>query len=431
MCKFLNRNFKKVFILFLYSQLLFSQQLIDGIAAVVGEDIILYSDVQQLTIEISQQQQIDLRYNQAAFEQIQKKALRELINSKVLILQAEVDSVEVRERDIQQALDEQLNQYLQYFNGSEKELESAMGLPMRTIREKLHERIKGMLIQQQIQSEKFQKLKITRPEVISFYKEKRDSIPPIPEKVDISHILLLPKPSTAKSDSIANFLLDLKNKIESGEIVFADAATQYSKDPGSASAGGDLGFVPKGTFVKEYEKAAFQLAPQEISQPVQTQFGLHLIQLLEKRGESIHTRHILIPVETDENDELEIINNLSTLAKSLKTKAEFDSVAALISEDPEAKSNGGHLGEFALETLQIPAFQQVIANMKEGEISEPFPSDFGYHIIRLNKRIPSEIISLENNYTLIENMALNEKQYLFWENWLQSLYEKYYVEIRL
>ncbi|HDR05832.1 MAG TPA: parvulin peptidyl-prolyl isomerase, partial [Candidatus Marinimicrobia bacterium] len=402
MFKYLSHNFKFLFLILFFSQILFPQQLIDGIAAVVGEEIILYSDVQQLALEISRQEQIDLRHNQAAFMQLQQKALRELINSKVLILQAEIDSVEVRDRDIEQALNEQIKQYLSYFNGSEKELEAAMGLPMRVIKEKLYERIKAMLIQQQIQSEKFLKLKITRPEVIAFYNEKKDSIPPLPEKVDISHILLLPKPSDAKSDSVKNFLKNLKENIVSGKIDFADAARQFSQDPGSASAGGDLGFVSKGTFVREYEQQAFHLNPGEISEPIQTQFGLHLIQLLEIRGESIHTRHILIPVEADENDEKVLVHKLSTLAKSIKTKDEFDSLAYLYSEDPEAKNNRGNLGEFALETLQIPEFQQVIKQLNPGEISKPFRSDFGFHIIRLNKRISSDIISLDNSYALLE-----------------------------
>jgi peptidyl-prolyl cis-trans isomerase SurA len=164
---------------------------------------------------------------------------------------------------------------------------------------------------------------------------------------------------------------------------------------------------------------------------VETQFGFHLIELLERRGELIHTRHILIPVQTSDEDNAYVINLLSTIRDSLLNGGDFEEFALKYSEDPDTKANNGYLGEFALETLQIQEFKEVASSLEPGEISEPFLTQYGFHILRLNKRLPSETISLEKHYPILENMALNEKQMMFWDNWMEKLYSTYYVEIKL
>jgi len=294
----------------------------------------------------------------------------------------------------------------------------------------LYERVKSSMISQQLQSEKFSKIKISRPEVIDFYNANKDSLPDLPERIDIDHILITEKPSPQSKKNTLDMINGIRDEIIAGTLTFEDAAFQYSQDPGSAEDGGDLGFVPKGTFVPEFEKAAFALEPGEISSPVETQFGYHLIQHIETRGELIHCRHILFSIQTSEEDNQYVINMLSTLRDSILQGGDFEEFARKYSEDPDVETNGGHLGEFAIETLQIPEFGDVSENLKEGEISEPFISPYGFHILRLNKRLSSENISLETHYPILENMALNEKQMNFWNNWMEKLYGKYYVEIK-
>lgn len=409
--------------------LLPAQQMIDGIAAIVGEDIILYSEMNQYAFELAQQNGLDILKNEQAFAEIQKQALRSIIDSKILLLQAEADSIEINERNVQATLEQQIQQYVQ-MAGSEETLEMYFDMPMKKIRELLYERIKSSMISQQLQSEKFAKIKISRPEVVDFFESRRDSLPDLPERIDVDHILITEKPSPESRKKTLDSLLKIRDDIVSGTIRFEDAAREYSQDPGSAEEGGDLGFVSKGTFVPEFEKAAFSLSAGEISEPVETQFGFHLIQLLEKRGELIHTRHILIPIVTSEADNQYVINMLSTIRDSVLSGGDFTVFARKYSEDPDVSANGGHLGVFALDNLQIPEFGDAAKTLMPGEISEPFLSPYGFHILRLNKYLPSEKITLKNHYPLLENMALNQKQSAFWNSWMDKLYGTYYVEIK-
>jgi peptidyl-prolyl cis-trans isomerase SurA len=406
-----------------------AQQLVDGIAAIVGENIILYSEMNQYAFEIAQQNGIDVYNNPEAFNTIQQDALRDLVNSKIIILQAEADSVEINERNVEMTTDQQVQQYIE-MAGSEEMLEMYFDTPLKKIREMLYERVKSSMISQQLQSEKFSKIKISRPEVIDFFSTNKDSLPDLPERIDVDHILITEKPSPESKQNTLKMINKVRDEIIAGTLSFEDAAFEYSQDPGSAEDGGDLGFVPKGTFVTEFEKAAFALKPGEISEPIETQFGYHVIQMIETRGELIHARHILFSIQTTESDNQYVINLLSTLRDSILESGDFEHFARKYSEDPDVKMNGGHLGEFAIETLQIPEFGEVSETLEENEISEPFISPYGFHILRLNKHIGAEKISLKDHYPILENMALNQKQSAFWENWMDSLYGKYYVEIK-
>lgn len=428
----MSRSIKSFFICCLLSLSAFlpAQQIVDGIAAIVGEDIILFSEVNQYAFEIAQQSGADIYNDPSGFARFQELALRDMVNSKILILQAAADSIEINERNVEATVNQQLQQYIN-LAGSQEMLEMYFDTPIKKVREMLYERIKSSMIAQQLQQEKFSRIKISRPEVIAFYEEYRDSIPELPVRVNIDHILLREKPSPASKERSYTMLMDIRARILNGEITFEQAAKEYSQDPGSADEGGDLGFVSKGTFVAEFEKAAFALNPDEISLPVETQFGYHLIQLLEKRGELIHTRHILIPIESSDEDRKYVINMLSTIRDSILAGGDFSRFARKYSEDPDVEANSGRLGEFSLQDLQIPEFVEIAADLKEGDISEPFQSSYGFHILRLNKYLPSETISLQKHYPILENMALNEKRSRFWNEFMENLYGKYYVEIKL
>jgi len=423
--------FSKGVILILFALLpLRAQQLVDGIAAIVGQEIILYSDVQQLTVEMLRSSGINpSSMTENDFMTMQNEALRELINMEIILLQAEEDSIFVRERDIQTSLDQQLQQYMDVF-GSEEQIEQAFNQPMRKIREFLYDRVKSSLIVQQIQNERFGNISVSRPEVISFYQENQDSIPEIPERVDISHILIIPKPSENKKSQQREALKALRERIVSGEISFAAAAREFSADRPSAKNGGELGFSPKGTFVPGFEKTAFSLEEGEVSDIVETQFGLHLIKLVERRGELINPAHILFEIKKDEADNTRTIHMLSTIRDSILAGGGFEAFALRYSEDPDVLTNKGHLGEFPVNTLQIEEFKSVVDTLEEGKISEPFQTSFGFHILKLNSRKPAEEITLETHYNVVENMAASRKKQEAWNRWLDSLYEKFYVEIK-
>jgi len=420
----------KIFtIITILTSIVFSQQLVDGIAAIVGEKIILSSEVQQLTFELAQNRGINLTTDQSQYETLYNKSLRELINMDIIQLQAEIDSVYAKERDVNTTVDNQIEQYITQL-GSKEKVESYFNMPLKKIKENLYERVESSMIVQKMQANKFQDISVTRPEVIQYYNEHKDSIPQIPERVDISHILIIPKPSKSQNTETRKKLLQIKEDILNNKISFSDATKKYSQDPGSANQGGNLGFVSKGTFVKEFERAAFSLKEGEISDIVETEFGLHIIKLIEKRGENINVSHILLKVEAGKEDNKNTINMLSTIKDSIINGGDFDKFALKYSDDTDVKDNKGHLGEFPINTLQIESFQDIVKDLSEGEISKPFQSEYGYHILKLNSRKPAENIKLDTHYNVLENMVTNQKRQIAWNEWLNDLYPKFYVDIK-
>ncbi|MDA3870744.1 MAG: peptidylprolyl isomerase [Candidatus Marinimicrobia bacterium] len=420
----------KIFtIITILTSIVFSQQLVDGIAAIVGEKIILSSEVQQMTFELAQNQGINLATDQSQYETLYNKSLRELINMDIIQLQAEVDSVYAKERDVKTTVDNQIEQYTTQL-GSKEKVEAYFNMPLKKIKENLYERVESSMIVQKMQANKFQDISVTRPEVIQYYNEHKDSIPQIPERVDISHILIIPKPSKSHNTETRKKLLQIKEDILNNKFSFSDAAKEYSQDPGSANQGGNFGFIPKGTFVKDFEKAAFSLKEGEISDVVETEFGLHIIKLIEKRGENTNVSHILLKVEAGEEDNKNTINMLSTIKDSIINGGDFDKFALKYSDDTDVKDNKGHLGEFPINTLQIESFQDIVKDLSEGEISKPFQSKYGYHILKLNSRKPAENIKLDTHYNVLENMVTNQKRQVAWNEWLNDLYSKFYVDIK-
>jgi len=420
----------KIFtIITILTSIVFSQQLVDGIAAIVGEKTILSSEVQQLTFELAQNRGINLATDQSQYETLYNKSLRELINMDIIQLQAEIDSVYAKERDVNTTVDNQIEQYITQL-GSKEKVESYFNMPLKKIKENLYERVESSMIVQKMQANKFQDISVTRPEVIQYYNEHKDSIPQIPERVDISHILIIPKPSKSHNTETRKKLLQIKEDILNNKISFSDAAKKYSQDPGSANQGGNLGFVSKGTFVKEFERAAFSLKEGEISDIVETEFGLHIIKLIEKRGENINVSHILLKVEAGKEDNRNTVNMLSTIKDSIISSGDFDKFALNYSDDTDVKDNKGHLGEFPINTLQIESFQDIVKDLSEGEISKPFQSEYGYHILKLNSRKPAENIRLDTHYNVLENMVTNQKRQIAWNEWLNDLYSKFYVDIK-
>ena len=248
------------------------------------------------------------------------------------------------------------------------------------------------------------------------------------ETVEISHILKLVKPSeealSAAYSKAEAILKQLKNGAD-----FEKLAEQYSDDKASAKRGGDLGLISRGDFVNEFETAAFQLKDGEISDIVQTQFGFHIIQMIERRGEKIHTRHILIQVLPTEQDELRVINELKEIRNRALAGEDFSELALQYSDDENVQKDHGYLGEFETDKLVIPEFQSVVKKLKPGEISEPFKTDFGYHIVLLNKRNEARKINLDDDWAKIQEVALNFKMEKEYKKWIEELKQKIPIEI--
>ena len=416
-----------IILLFLLSIPLFAQQLIEGIVGVVGNEIILKTEIEQYVQNYIIQNRIDVRNNDKLVKDLMRNTLERLIEQKILLTKAEEDTVTIADA----ILDDRVNQRINYLVnqvGSEDELEKVFGSNMKKIRKDTRKVIKEQLLVDQTRAMKFQGMKISRREVEEFYKQYQDSIPGMPETVEISHILKLVKPSdeslTAAYEKASAILEQIKNGAD-----FEKLAQQYSDDKASAKRGGDLGMISRGDFVTEFETAAFQLKDGEISDIVQTQFGFHIIQMIERRGEKIRTRHILIQVLPTPEDEQRVIKELNELRTRALNGENFSDLAIQYSDDENVTKDRGFLGEFETDKLIIPEFKTIVKDLQPGEISEPFKTEFGYHIVLLNKRNAERKISLENDWAKIEEIALNFKMEKEYQKWIQELKKNIPIEI--
>ncbi len=412
-----------------FSRGLFAQQMVDGIAAIVGDDIVLISEINALVTQYAFQNKIDISRQPDLYQKLGDRFLQSLIDQKLLLIKADEDTIEVDDERVEQNLKQQI-EYMIKQAGSQEKLEQYYSAPLFKIKSDLRKEIENQMRIQLLREKKFANITISRKEVEKFFETYKDSLPGVKPTVDISHILIQVTPSQASAQAAYRKILEIQQRLKKGED-FAKLAQQYSEDPGSAKNGGDLGFVSRGTLVKEFEEAAFGLKEGEISDIVQTQFGFHIIQLLERKGEKIHVRHILIQLQPTARDEQRVINKLRDIRrKIIAGDSTFEEMALKYSDDPNVKVDKGHLGEFEADRFQIEEFGKVIDTLKVGEISQPFKTNFGYHIVRLNKRNEARPFSLKTDWEQIEQWALQKKREEEFRAWLKQLRQEIPVVIK-
>jgi peptidyl-prolyl cis-trans isomerase SurA len=408
---------------------LLAQETLDRIVAVVDNEIILQSELEfQLNIFASQ------RGINPDTEGLRKQILNSMIDDKLVYAQSELDSIIITDEEITQRIDYQIQVFQQQY-GSVQRIEEMYGMSIERIRRELRDDVRKNLMVQRMQQTKFASIEASRREVEEFFETYKDSIGQIPEKVTIYHIFRNPKANERikkKSQDLAQSLLD---SIKAGAD-FAETATEYSDDPGSASQGGDLGFVKRGIFYPEFEAAAFALDEGEISDVVESPVGFHIIQMLERRGESIHTRHVLIKIEPDDDADLETIEFLSELRDSVINKnGTFQHYARRYSEDKETASFGGDLGTFYINQLDKNLLD-IVSKQTQGEISFPrrldyAPGTYGYHIVYLEERVPQHPADLDEDYKEIKRLADEYKKQIEYEKWIKDLKDNIYWEVRI
>jgi peptidyl-prolyl cis-trans isomerase SurA len=407
----------------------YTQQLIESVAVVVGREIILKSELEYFLQNYIVQNKINPRTQTSLLDQMRKQILDGLVEKKILLTKADADTIEAPEQQIELYVDQQL-QYLISQVGTEDKLEEAFQRPINKIKRELRKSAEETIKIETLRNKKFSKIKITPREVRQFYSTYQDSIPPLKESVEISHILKQVVAGSESRQAALDKISQIKQDLDSGSD-FAELAKKFSEDPGTAQRGGDLGFIDRGDFVREFEEVAFSLAENEISGIVESPFGFHIIQLIERRGEKIRTQHILIQLKPEDKDEQLVIEELNKIRAELVAGAPFDSLALLHSDDNDVEKNMGHLGEFEIEQLQIPEFKSVLSTIKVGEISEPIKTEYGYHIIKVHKRIDSRQVSLEKDWEKIETFALNMKREEEYVKWIENLKKEIPIEYRL
>lgn len=406
-----------------------AQKVLDKVIAVVDNEIILQSELEFQTSIFAAQRQID-----PATPGLRDQILKSMIEEKLIYAQADRDSIIVTEDEVNQRINYQIELFKQQY-GSVGNIEKMYGMSIDRIRRELRDDVRKSLMSQRLQEKNFGNVRSTRREVEEFFEVYKDSIGMIPEKVTISHIFRNPKTSETTKLKFREKAQQILDSLKAG-IDFADLARRYSEDPGSANQGGDLGFVKKGVFYPEFEEAAFKLQQGEMSDLVESPIGYHIIQMIERRGESINTRHILIKIKADDDADLRSIEFLTELRDSIvRGESTFQQMAIKYSEDKETSPFGGELGTFFPNQLDKNLLD-IVGKLKEGEISFPkriefSPGNYGYHIVYLKSRVPQHKANLEDDYNEIKKLADDFKKQREYENWISEIKEKIFWEVRI
>ena len=431
MNRILNKYILNIILLFslVISSSSLKSQIVDGIAAIVGDEIILKSEVDQFAQTQALRMRIDPSRNPNRYQSIWRKTLETMIDQKILLDRAELDSIEVSEKEVEQALNEQIDGIIERV-GSREKGEEILGYPISKLRRNYREEIRKQRLVEKIQQQKFNDITVGRREVEEFFSQYADSLPEINPGVKISHILIEIK-AGSNADSLAlNKIDSILTTIKSGED-FSELASLYSDDTNSALNGGELGFMKRGTLVPEFEEAAYSLSPGDISEIVRTEFGYHIIKLIERRGERINVKHILIMPKTGKYDEDKVVILLKDLRARIISGESFEDVAGEYSDDPEVAINNGNLGWYDLKSLSIPQFAEVLDTLKVGNISKPIKTDYGYHIIKSIDIREGGKLTLEENWYELESIVIRNKRLQVYNEWLDSIRDEVYIDIKM
>lgn len=419
-------------------------QVVDKVVAVVGKNIILQSDVEGQYIQYRMQGDIQGNAND-----MRCAILEDLLFQKLMLNQAEMDSLTVTDSEVEMEMNRRISELVGRA-GSQEKLESIFNKSMSEIKEELRRLVKDRMLQDQVRNGILSGVAVTPAEVRNFYRSQpQDSIPMIGEEYEIAQIVKRPPVSIDQKLQVKDQLYQIRKRILDGESSFSTMAILYSEDPGSAKKGGELGFTGRGEFAPEFETAAFNLRDGEISEVIETQFGFHIIQLIERRGEYVNCRHILmtakVPVEALEQAQHE----LDSAATLIRSGAMTFEEACLKFSDDDSKTNGGYISNPAMGGHRLgssdiqemgeyfPEFKNlafVISKLDVGQVSDPVPmttndNKDAFRVVVIKKKIPAHKANLNDDYWRIQTWALNQKNQSVIQQWIKDKAKKAYIRI--
>lgn len=412
---------------------------IDEVVWVVGDEAILKSDVES--------ERLNAQYEGRKFDGDPYCIIPEqLAVQKLFLHQAAIDSIEVSEQEVIGQVERRTNWLIEQVGGSKEKLEEYYNKTSTQIREMLRENIRDGLTVQKMQQHIVGEIKITPAEVRRYFKDlPQDSIPFVPTQVEVQIVTLEPKIPLEEVERVKKTLRDYTDGINSGKMSFATYARFYSEDPGTARRGGELGFMGKGELVPEYANVAFNLQdPNKVSKIVETEFGFHIIQLIEKRGDRINTRHILLKPKVEEKDLEAALVRLDSIADDIRNqKFTFDDAATYISQDKDTKNNHGlmankNTGTARFEMQDLAQVSQEVAkmveNMNVGEISRAFTmiNDKGKEvcaIVKLKSRINGHKATISEDYQRLKAIVMEKRSEDKLEKWIKEKQKHTYVRI--
>ena len=420
-------------------------QVVDKVVAVVGKNIILQSDIENQYIQYRLQGSYE-----GSGSAMRCAILEELMFQKLMLNQAEMDSLNVTDSEVEMELNRRITDLIGRA-GSQEKLEKIFNKSMSDIKEELRRLVKEKSLQDQVRANILKGVVVTPAEVKAFFNNMSpDSIPMVDELYEVQQIVKRPPVSIDEKLAIKDQLYQIRKRILDGESSFSTMAVLYSEDPGSAKKGGELGFTGRGEFAPEFEMVAFNLRDGEISEVVETQFGFHIIQLIERRGDYVNCRHILmtakVPVEALENAQHELDSAAQLIRNGDMT---FEEACAKFSDD-DSKTNGGYISNpmggyrISLQDIQelenYPSFAEfrnlafVISKLNVGTVSDPLPmitndNKDAFRLVMVKNKVPAHKANLNDDYALIQSWALNKKNQDVTSNWIRSKAKKAFVKI--
>lgn len=410
---------------------------VDQIIWVVGNEPILLSDVEETRIS-----------SEAAGQPIDNPYCtipEQIAVNKLFVHQAELDSVSVSESDIIKGVDSRINDFIQVY-GSREALEQMSGRTISQMRENLKKQYREQMMADEVRQKLTKDIKATPAEVREFFKNTpQDSLPFIPTQVEVQIITSTPAVSRAEVERIENKLREYANRVNKGEADFSTLAKFYSED-GSARNGGELGYMGRNQLVPEFANVAFTLNdPKKVSKIVRSEYGYHIIQLIDKKGDKVNVRHILLKPHIDESEIEHSIARLDSIANDIRSKKfTFDAAAQALSDDKDTRNNHGLMANVNQQTGSISSrfemkdlpqdVAKVVDTLKVGEISRAFrmTNDKGQEvcaIVLLKNRIEGHHASMTEDFQTLRDEVVNKRSEEAIEQWIQDKIRTTYIRI--
>lgn len=413
-----------------------AQDKIDGIVAIVGENIILRSD-----IEVEYQQLKDNLpgvSSDSAFCFI----LNKLLTEKLLLHKAQTDSAEIGDDRVEAELDKRIRFYLQKF-GNEKTMEEYLGKSVAQLKQEYRDKVKNQMRIQDMQQTILREVKVSPTDIRKYFEKiPKDSLPNYSAEVEVGTIVRFPKVTTDEEMYAWQQISEIRERIVNKEKGFESMALLYSQDPMSAIKGGELGYFGRNEMVPEFEAAAFKLKPDSISKIIKSKFGYHILKLIDRKGERINVRHILIKPKTNEED-LEAarvyLDSLRNLILSDSVKFEF-AAKKYNDDDDMMKAAGGFFTDQMTGSTKVPVedlekdLYFAIEKLKPGEISEPMlytsqDRTQGYRIVFLKSYSHPHVANLTDDYQKIQQAALESKKQEALDEWVKKYRKTAYIRV--
>jgi peptidyl-prolyl cis-trans isomerase SurA len=410
-------------------------KVIDQIIAVVGRNIILKSDIENQYLQMQAQ-------GATSDGDMKCEVLEQFLEQKLLLAEAELDTlIKVTDNQINGEMDSRMQYFIEHM-GSEKEVEKYFSKPIVQIKSDMADAIRQQLMTQQKQQAIISDVKITPTEVRRHFRAlPEDEIPVINQQFEYEQITIMPKVSEAEKLRVKTRLRDFKKRVENGDN-FATIAVLYSEGP-SATNGGELGYMGRAQLDPAYASVAFNLKPDKVSNVVKSDFGYHIIQLVDRKGEKINTRHIILKPKIEEEELEKARNLLDSISGFIKSdEIKWEQAVYLYSSDKKTRKNNGlainqFTGSPKFETDQLdPDVSKVLINMNPGDVSVPFLSTIDVNndqkvmkVVRLKSKTEQHKANLQNDYQTLSELVLAKKKEDTFRSWISEQQSDTYIHI--